>query len=254
MSEEIKNLAAAFVAAQAEIGAAIKGSVNPHFKSNYADLAAVIEAIRPAFAKHGLAFIQEVSEREDGIYIVTVIMHKSGEMYRTPPFPMPAPKKDPHGYGSAVTYAKRYSLQATFGVPSEDDDGNKAVEGKQAEQSRTRFPSPVTSSLTGVELDPEVKERMERIANSLVDLHASEDTDVDYKMWELVEPLGNDEKLYLWQLLQPYSAVRSHVKKVSIERAREMDRVTTVERTEPKPEPTGIKSYATRPRTNVIPT
>ncbi len=216
MSEEIKNLAAAFVAAQGEIGAAIKGSTNPAFKgSKYADLAAVIEAIRPALTKHGLGFIQEISERDDGIYCQTVIMHKSGETYKTPLFPMPAPKKDPHGYGSAVTYAKRYSLQATFGVPSEDDDGNKAVEGKAAEGRR--FPSPVESSLNGVEIDPETNAKLTRICSSLVDLVAQEAEGVDasYKIWELIESIEEDEeKLHLWHLLAKHSKVRARVKVV----------------------------------------
>jgi hypothetical protein len=142
MSEEIKNLAAAYVKAQGEITAAIKDSTNPHFKSKYADLGAVIEAVRPVLAKYELGFIQDVTEREGGVYVETVIIHKSGEIYRTGKLPMPAPKQDPHGYGSAITYAKRYSLQAAFGVPSEDDDGNKAVEGAKAHEEAKRESAP----------------------------------------------------------------------------------------------------------------
>jgi len=124
---EYKNLAGALVRAQAEIEGAVKGSVNPAFRYKYADLASVIDAVRPALAKHGLAFIQEVTERDQGVYVETVVVHESGEMYRCGKLPIPAPKQDPHGYGSAISYGKRYSLMAAFGVPSADDDGNAAV-------------------------------------------------------------------------------------------------------------------------------
>jgi len=127
---EYKNLAGALVRAQAEIEGAVKGSVNPAFRSKYADLASVIDAVRPALAKHGLAFIQEVTERDHGVYVETVVVHESGEMYRCGKLPIPAPKQDPHGYGSAISYGKRYSLMAALGVPSADDDGNAAAASK----------------------------------------------------------------------------------------------------------------------------
>jgi len=214
MTEEIKQLATAYVQAQAEIGAAIKGSTNPHFKSKYADLGAVMDAVKPTLAKYGLGFVQEISEREGGVYVETVILHKSGEIYRTGKLPMPAPKQDPHGYGSAITYAKRYSLQAAFGVPSEDDDGNKAVEGKAAEK---RFPTPVESSLNGVAIDPETNAKLTRISSALVDLviDEAEGNDNSYKIWELIESIEEDEeKLHLWHLLAKHSKVRARVKVV----------------------------------------
>lgn len=138
----MKEFASAFVQAQAEIIAALKGSDNPAFKSKYADFGAVVDAIKPACTKHGLGYIQKITEREGGIYCETVILHKSGESFSTDKLPMPAPKDNPHGYGSAITYAKRYSLQAAFGVPSEDDDGNKAVEGAKAHEELKRESAP----------------------------------------------------------------------------------------------------------------
>lgn len=229
MSEEtftsfIKNLAAAYVQAQAEIGAAIKGNTNPHFKSKYADLGAVMDAVKPTLAKYGLGFVQEVTEREGGVYVETVILHKSGESYRTGKLPMPAPKQDPHGYGSAITYAKRYSLQAAFGVPSEDDDGNKAAEGKAAEFKR--FPPPVESALEGVELDAATMTRMAKVASSLSDLvaqEAAELIDNEYKIWEIIEPIeDNDEKLYLSSLLgSAGSKVRARLKVIGAKKRAE---------------------------------
>ena len=222
MSEEtftsfIKNLAAAYVQAQAEIGAAIKGNTNPHFKSKYADLGAVMDAVKPTLAKYGLGFVQEVTEREGGVYVETVIVHKSGETYRTGKLPMPAPKQDPHGYGSAITYAKRYSLQAAFGVPSEDDDGNKAADGVQKQ-----FPSAVQSALQGVEIDPETVAKMAKISSALTDLVVEEADGVDneYKIWELIEPIEEqDDKLYLSSLLG--SKVRARLKVIGAKKRAE---------------------------------
>jgi len=224
MSEEtftsfIKNLAAAYVQAQAEIGAAIKGNTNPHFKSKYADLGAVMDAVKPTLAKYGLGFVQEVTEREGGVYVETVILHKSGESYRTGKLPMPAPKQDPHGYGSAITYAKRYSLQAAFGVPSEDDDGNKAAEGKQAETKAFRA---VDTALEGVVIDPGNDDRLKRIAFALTDLvnDESPENDNEYKIWELIEPIDdNDHKLYLSSLLG--SKVRARLKVIGAKKRAE---------------------------------
>jgi len=221
MSEEtftsfIKNLAAAYVQAQAEIGAAIKGNTNPHFKSKYADLGAVMDAVKPTLAKYGLGFVQEVTEREGGVYVETVILHKSGESYRTGKLPMPAPKQDPHGYGSAITYAKRYSLQAAFGVPSEDDDGNKA-----------KFPSAVDGTVEqGIDIDAVTMTRLAKVSNVLTDLVTEEiedGVDNEYKIWELIEPIEEqDEKLYLSSLLgRPGSKVRTRLKVIGAKKRAE---------------------------------
>ena len=145
MESMTKNLASALVKAQAEIAGASKNSTNPHFRSKYADLGSVMDAVKPALSKHGLAFVQEITERADGVFVETVIIHESGEFYRCGKLPMPAPKQDPHGYGSAISYAKRYSLMAAFGVPAEDDDGNAAVkkqEAKAADPARDVSPAP----------------------------------------------------------------------------------------------------------------
>jgi hypothetical protein len=244
----IPKFAAAYVAAQGEIEGAVKGSTNPHFKSKYADLSAVIDAIRPALSKHGLAFIQDVTEGDSGIYIQTVILHTSGEMYRTGKLFMPAPKQDPHGYGSAITYAKRYQLQATFGVPSEDDDGNKAAE---ATTKKTHFPRPVDSAMEGETFTKEQTERLNRIASALTDLTdeeggADENGELinnEYKIWELCEPIVEQgEKLYLSAQLG--SRARARIKVIAAKK-----------RAEANPqESTGLKTYTTRGRTNAIPT
>jgi hypothetical protein len=121
------NLAAAMSAAFAEIEGATKAATNPHFKSKYADLTSIIEAIKPPLIRHGLFFTQRCERAEDGVAVETVLHHSSGEKESLGTLYLPANKRDAQGFGSALTYARRYALQTAFGVPTEDDDGNAAV-------------------------------------------------------------------------------------------------------------------------------
>ena len=125
-SNEVTELFTALSAAQGSMSGAIKGKANTFFKSSYSDLAAVIEAISEPFAENGLAFIQAPCDAEHGfIAVETRITHKSGQWIQSQ-LKIPA-KNDAQGYGSGLTYAKRYALQAMAGVPSIDDDGNAAT-------------------------------------------------------------------------------------------------------------------------------
>ena len=121
-----KNIAAAFVKAQRAFGPALKTSTNPHFRSNYADLAACVEAVIDALNANGIALMQRTFECKDGVMVETVFVHESGEVMECGMLHVPAGKQDPQGYGSALTYARRYSLLAATGLAPEDDDGNSA--------------------------------------------------------------------------------------------------------------------------------
>jgi hypothetical protein len=130
-SESIKELATALAKAQGQIKGAVKDSANPFFKSKYADLASVVEAIRSAFAANGLSYIQSVEPSDkDEVRVETTILHSSGEWIGCGVLALPVSKVDAQGYGSALTYARRYSLSAATGVAPEDDDGNAAVTAK----------------------------------------------------------------------------------------------------------------------------
>lgn len=120
------KVAAALVKAQKEFGPALKSSTNPHFKSRYADLAACVEAVVDALNNNGIALTQRVSPCDDGVIVETVFIHESGEIINCGQLHVPAAKQDPQGYGSALTYARRYSLMAACGIAPEDDDGNSA--------------------------------------------------------------------------------------------------------------------------------
>ena len=119
------SIAAALVAAQAEMEPARKQSNNPHFKAKYADLAAVMDACMEALHKHGIAVIQPAGRDEHGPYVETVLLHTSGERLDCK-VPLIFSKNDMQGYGSAMTYARRYGLMAMAGVAPEDDDGEGA--------------------------------------------------------------------------------------------------------------------------------
>lgn len=124
MSELHKAMAEAFV----KIEGAVKDKENPHFRSKYADLGNVVEAIKPALASSGLWFTQVIHNTPGFASVETLIMHSSGEQFSCGITSVPILKNDAQGYGSALTYARRYGLSAAFGVAPEDDDGNKACE------------------------------------------------------------------------------------------------------------------------------
>jgi hypothetical protein len=121
MSEIYKALSKA----QSKMKGAVKDSTNPHFRSRYADLESVIDALKAPFAECGLSYYQSVSE--DGLRLITTIAHESGETI-SGSVPLIIGKQDMQGVGSAITYARRYGLAALAGVSQTDDDGNAACE------------------------------------------------------------------------------------------------------------------------------
>ncbi len=128
----MKLIATAFVKAQKTFGPALKTSSNPHFKSKYADLSNVVEAVIDALNDNGIGLIQQTHEDATGVTVETLLIHESGETLSSGRLHVPASKQDPQGYGSALTYARRYSLMAACGIAPEDDDGNVATKAKQA--------------------------------------------------------------------------------------------------------------------------
>jgi hypothetical protein len=141
--DSTNTLPSALVKALAEIGSAAKDKVNPHFKSKYADIGSVIEAVRPVLARYRLGFTQHSHPSESGVLVETVLHHASGETLSMGTLYVPANKHDAQGFGSALTYARRYGLMTAFGVPAEDDDGNAA--SKASAMGRTEA-APITQS------------------------------------------------------------------------------------------------------------
>lgn len=123
----MKNIAQALVKAQKEFAPALKTSLNPHFKSKYVGLDGCVEAVIDALNNNGLYLMQKSHDCSDGVKVETILLHESGEEYSGGILHVPAAKNDPQGYGSALTYARRYSLMAACGIAPEDDDGTSAT-------------------------------------------------------------------------------------------------------------------------------
>jgi hypothetical protein len=127
----------AFVRAQQGFAPALKTSTNPHFKSKYADLAACVEAVIDALNTNGIGLIQKTHQDDSGVTVETVFVHESGESMSGGVLHVPASKQDPQGYGSALSYARRYSLMAACGIAPEDDDGNAASKPRDLAKTGT---------------------------------------------------------------------------------------------------------------------
>jgi len=134
MSEkENATIIAAYVKAKSELAkvAIKKSATNPHFKSKYAELKDYQEAVDPVLAKHGLAITQHVTTNEGKVECNTKLWHENGESMESGVLALTPDKSTPQGVGSAITYARRYSLSSFLGLAAEDDDGNAASSGKK---------------------------------------------------------------------------------------------------------------------------
>lgn len=125
---DLKELSTALVAAQAEMPVVPKEADNPYFKSKYADLASIVKMIQPVLHKNNLAVIQTMEDVESGVGVRTTLLHSSGQ-YISGVVRMTPSKNDPQGIGSAITYARRYSLSAILGLATEEDDDGAAASG-----------------------------------------------------------------------------------------------------------------------------
>lgn len=178
----MKNIAAALVKAKGEFGPALKGKTNPAFKSKYADLAACLDAVDEALIKHGVFMYQETSEDNSGVTVETVFLHDSGDILRCGKLHVPASKQDPQGYGSALSYARRYSLMAACGIAAEDDDGNAASKPQPVEHKFN-----LAASLKWIKEAATPLEAINRARNA----YAKAETD---EQRQAIQELGNSYK------------------------------------------------------------
>ncbi len=131
-SEMINEISKAMASAQGEMEPALKSSKNPFFKSNYADLAAIMESIKIPLKKNDLSIWQDVITNDKGISVCTMVSHSSGQWIEFGPLEISLAKRDAQSVGSAITYAKRYALSAAVGVVSDNDDDGEAAMGRNA--------------------------------------------------------------------------------------------------------------------------
>ncbi|HLO78163.1 MAG TPA: ERF family protein [Magnetospirillum sp.] len=157
-SDALDQLATALAKAQGEMKNATLNKQNPHFKSRYADLAEIRNAVTPALAKHGIAVVQGTDTEENTIVVFTRLIHASGQWIESR-FPIPYDK--PQTMGSGITYGRRYTLSAVTNIAAdEDDDGNQANE--KAAEPKTSY------ARSGI-----VRAEFERLQKGIHDIEAS---------------------------------------------------------------------------------
>lgn len=146
----MKTIAAAMVKAQKEFSPALKTSTNPHFRSRYVSLDGCVEAVIDALNNNGIFLMQKSHDCDNGVKVETIFIHESGEELSGGILHVPAQKQDAQGYGSALTYARRYGLMAACGIAPEDDDGNAA--SAQAHHPQAK-PKPAIKPIDDAELE-----------------------------------------------------------------------------------------------------
>ncbi len=126
----MKQIATALLNAQGEMSNPKKGATNPFFKSKYADLNAIREAVIPVLNAHGISVLQPIVHFENKNFVKTILLHESGELLESLTEIIYNKQNDAQAQGSGISYARRYALQSFVCVGADDDDGQKAVQNK----------------------------------------------------------------------------------------------------------------------------
>lgn len=149
-SESISELAGAMLKVQAEISPAVRDAENPFAKARYATLNSVVEASRDILLRHGLWLVQYSVPAEAGhLGLVTRLVHAASGQWQASLMIMPLSKADPQGYGSALTYARRYSMATLVGLVIEDDDGEAACGRPKSNSKRMNRGQPSGEAESG---------------------------------------------------------------------------------------------------------
>ena len=192
MSEENKEIFAAVASAQKVMEKAKKDSTNPHFKSKYADLASVMDACVPALSENDIAVLQMPYNDDTGMYVKTVFAHGATGQQIECRVPLIIGKNDMQGYGSAVTYARRYGLMSMAGIAPDDDDGNSAA---------AAAPTLATSA--------HMRRRLDDLDNELLDAKSEDQLTALWKLWSKIM---NDENWPVPHAADDETAYRNVVK------------------------------------------
>lgn len=142
-SESINKISAAMLKAQLTMGDAVKGAANPFFRSSYADLNSIREAVTPALNAVGITVLQPTTFLDGRTFVETTLLHESGEFLSSLTEIVAAKANDPQAAGSAISYARRYGLQSFLSVGAVDDDGEAAMG-----RGKPTGPSPAQAAYT----------------------------------------------------------------------------------------------------------
>jgi ERF superfamily len=192
MSESIAEIAKALGKFQTEVKQPEKDGNNPHFKSKYVTLDGTVKAIHECAPKHGLSYIQSPIMTESGVGVKTLLMHTSGEYIEFEPFILPMDKKTAQGAGSAITYARRYSLSAAFGIVSDvDDDGNEATQPNGSGQTSGKKAS----------------EKQLNLVNTLLQAKINDKWDYNALHKNLKQKIGTNKDIENWTVSEASKAI-----------------------------------------------
>lgn len=204
-----QTLIEALVKAQSEMSHAAFDQTNPHFSSKFASLKSVIDAVKPALNNNGIAFIQEAVQI-DGVTYIETVLYGYADMLRTGPVPVVADKQNAQGFGSGMTYAKRYSLSMALGIAADTDD-----DGNAASATPKRKPQSVTKTVLeeeGIKVDEHKRgEYVIGISNAI---NADDLSGLKELMAELT--LDSEMKLAVWNELP--APIRTFIKKMEGEK------------------------------------
>jgi hypothetical protein len=160
----MKQIAKALIEAQKEMGNAVKDSINPFFKSKYADLNSIREACIPALNKNAIVVLQPIIQVDGKSFVKTLLMHESGEIVEGLTEIIYSKQNDAQAQGSGITYARRYGLQSLICIGAEDDDGQKAVEQPKNNSQETKkviFKAPDDARAGGENFFKQFKAKLE---------------------------------------------------------------------------------------------
>jgi hypothetical protein len=203
--ESKPTLIDALVKAQSEMSHAAFDQTNPHFQSKFASLKSVIDAVKPALNNNGIAFTQEAMQI-DGVTYIETVLYGYSDILRTGPVPVVADKQNAQGFGSGMTYAKRYSLSMALGITADTDD-----DGNAASATPKRKPQSVTKTVLeeeGIKVDEHKRGRyVAEIANAI-------NADDLGGLRELLSELTADSEMKLAVWAELTSPIRSFIKKM----------------------------------------
>lgn len=141
-SDQINELSLALSTVQGKMTGALKDTINPYFKKNYADLTSCWESVRALLSENNLALIQVTDEAKEGVIVETILSHKSGQWISGRLFMNPI-KNDPQGIGICISYARRYAMAAMLGIVQIDDDANSISHvSEKVDNVRSVTPTP----------------------------------------------------------------------------------------------------------------
>ncbi len=164
----MKNIATALLKAQSEMSNPKKGATNPFFKSKYADLNAIREAVIPTLNENGIIVLQPIVHVDGKNFVKTILLHESGELLESLTEIIYNKQNDAQAQGSGISYARRYALQSFVCVGADDDDGQKAVQQKpQATKEVMQKAKKANATIEQIKTKYSVSTELEQYFNNL---------------------------------------------------------------------------------------